>query len=108
MLPSQKEISHVSVRLLLQGTLKQFNATFLTHAKSQNNELKISLRTMKTTRWHEERKENPRSTRTPCLTSKLSKETGQLNKTHQSSRFAFLLLHSLTTTLSVFVIGRSR
>ena len=29
------------LRLLLQGTLKQFNATFLTHAKSQINALKI-------------------------------------------------------------------
>ena len=36
-----KEISHVLVRLLLQGTTKQFNATFLTRAKSQINALKI-------------------------------------------------------------------
>ena len=79
--PSQREISHVLVRLSLQGTLTQFNATFLTHATSQINALKNSLRTMNTTRWHKERKENLRSTGTPCLTSTLSKETGQLNKT---------------------------
>ena len=35
-----KEISHVLLRLLLLGTQKQFNATFLAHAKSQINELK--------------------------------------------------------------------
>ena len=38
--PSQKEISHVLVRLLLQGTLQQFNdASFLAHAKGQINAL---------------------------------------------------------------------
>ena len=38
--PSQKEISHVPVRLLLQGTLQQFNdASFLAHAKGQINAL---------------------------------------------------------------------
>ena len=75
--PSQKEISHVLLRLLLQGTLKQFHATFLTRAQSQKNQrIENSLRTMNTTRWHKERKENHRSTGTPCLTSKLSKETG--------------------------------
>ena len=39
--PSQKEISHVLVRLLLQGTLKQFNVSFLAHAKGQINALKF-------------------------------------------------------------------
>ena len=37
--PSQKEISNVLVRLLLQGTLKQFNITFLTHAKEQHQHI---------------------------------------------------------------------
>ena len=39
--PSQKEISHVLLRLLLQGTVRPFNATLLTHAQSQINALKI-------------------------------------------------------------------
>ena len=91
-----------------QGTSKQFSATFLTHAKSQINELKNSLKTMNTTQWHQERKENPRSTSTPCLTSKLSKETGlprRLNKACRSRHFFFTLSPQPSPFLSQPVHG---
>ena len=40
--PSRKEISCVLVRLLLRRTVKQFNATFNTHAKNKFNTLNSS------------------------------------------------------------------
>ena len=66
------------------------------------------LRTMNITRWHKERKKKPRSTSTPCLTSKLSRETGQPNKTQQSSPFAFLLLRFPRHIPLLFVSARPR
>ena len=86
-------MSHVLVRQLLQRTLKQFNATFVMHGKSQINALNNSLRTTITTRWHKERKGNTRSTSTPCLTSKLSKETGQLNQLNRARRSRSFSFH---------------
>ena len=58
----------------------------LTHCKESNQCMENSLSTMNTTRWHKDRKENPRSTNTPCLTPKLSKETGQLNQLNGARR----------------------
>ena len=75
MLHFKKECSLMLVRLLQQGTFKQLNATFSRMQRVKSHH-KVA-----------QRKENPRSRSTPCLTTKLSQETGQW-----SSPFAFLLL----------------
>ena len=65
--PSQKEISHVLVHLLLQGTLKTI-LRHLPHAcKESNQRIEHSLTVA-------QRKENPPSTNTPCLTSNVRRK----------------------------------
>ena len=79
--------------------------------KESNQRTENSFRTMNTTRWHKERKENPRSTSTPCLTSKLSKETGQLIKltgARRSRSFSFILSPQPSPFLSQPINGERR
>ena len=70
--PSRKEISHEQVRLLLRRDVKTIQRHLPHACKESSQRIENYLRTMNTTRWHKEMKENPRSTSTPCLTSKLS------------------------------------
>ena len=67
-----------------EGTLKQFNNTFRTRAKSQINALKILPELQTPQGGTKERKEHPRSRNTPCLTQ-LPKETGQPAQLKRSS-----------------------
>ena len=111
--PSQKEISHVLVRLLLQGTLKQFNAIILTHAKKIINSLTQSQpqipskeaqasicpsKTFHATKRHNKMWESPRPN---ASMFKLSQKirTRRANSTQKGSSLTFLLL--LTRTLAV-------
>ena len=76
--------------------------------KKSNQRIENSLRTINTTRWHTEREENPRSTSTPCLTSKLSRQTGQptkLNRDRRSRSFSFILSPQPSPLLSRPVHG---
>ena len=96
--PSKKEISHAQVRLLQQVTLKQFNVTFLTRAKSQINALKILSEPL-TPHGGTKKRKKPSVHKHTMPDIKTFERNWPAQPNQESSPFAFLLLHSLTPEL---------